>query len=134
MEKRKWSQRPTPKQEDICNWYLLGKEKTSFPWWGDTGCIKGSAGLALFPGENDKHKITQCILCAFIYLFIYWGVVIWCLFLCFIFVFVFLGFVFLFFEGAVLREKNHGFGWIGRWVKGVREEKRIRLKYTVCKI
>lgn len=102
--------RPTPNQAILCNWYLLGKDKTVFSD-GITRYINYTAEQVTRPGVADLHKLDSLF---FFCMCILWLWCFLCLNLCF--------YPFFFF---ILRERTW---WVERWA-GIWEELGERQGY-----
>lgn len=100
--------RPTPNQAILCNWYLLGREKTVFSD-GITKHINYTAEHVTWPGVADLHKLDFCF-----FLYVYTLVMVFSLFEPLLLSFFF-----------ILRERTW---WVERWA-GIWEELGERQGY-----
>lgn len=100
--------RPTPNQAILCNWYLLGKDKTIFSD-GITRHINYTAEHVTWPGVADLHKLNSCF-----FLYVYTLVIAFSLFEPLLLSFFF-----------ILRKRTW---WVERWA-GIWEELGERQGY-----
>jgi hypothetical protein len=61
-EQGKYTQSPTPQQEAICNWYLLGGEYQFSPQQTLTVYTSNTPGQATCPGVFDQHMTDPMLL------------------------------------------------------------------------